>query len=77
MESSSVDTACPAVFLTRGRVTPASPDLVQRRPVTPPFDTGSPAAIYAFAYISEPGVVSNSPVSSSVFRPDRIIGQPP
>jgi hypothetical protein len=29
------------------------------------------------AYISEPGVVSCSPVSSSVFRPERIIGQPP
>ena len=29
------------------------------------------------AYISEPGVVSRSPVSSSVFRPERIIGQPP
>jgi hypothetical protein len=28
-------------------------------------------------YISEPGVVSDSPVSSSVFRPERIIGQPP
>ena len=26
---------------------------------------------------SEPGVVSGSPVSSSVFRPERIIGQPP
>jgi hypothetical protein len=30
-----------------------------------------------WAYISEPGVVSVSPVSSSVFRPERIIGQPP
>ena len=29
------------------------------------------------AYISEPGVVSSSPVSSSVLRPERIIGQPP
>ena len=29
------------------------------------------------AYISEPGVVSSSPVSSHVLRPDRIIGQPP
>ena len=28
-------------------------------------------------YISEPGVVSSSPVSSHVFRPERIIGQPP
>ena len=28
-------------------------------------------------YRSEPGVVSRSPVSSSVFRPERIIGQPP
>ena len=27
-------------------------------------------------YISVPGVVSTSPVSSQVFRPDRIIGQP-
>jgi catechol 2,3-dioxygenase-like lactoylglutathione lyase family enzyme len=31
----------------------------------------------ASAYRSEPGVVSFSPVSSSVFSPDRIIGQPP
>jgi AraC-like DNA-binding protein len=30
-----------------------------------------------FAYISDPGVVSSSPVSSQVFRPERIIGQPP
>ena len=29
------------------------------------------------AYMSEPGVVSSSPVSSSVLRPERIIGQPP
>jgi len=28
-------------------------------------------------YMSEPGVVSCSPVSSNVFRPERIIGQPP
>jgi hypothetical protein len=28
-------------------------------------------------YIKDPGVVSSSPVSSSVFRPDRTIGQPP
>jgi len=28
-------------------------------------------------YINDPGVVSNSPVSSQVFRPERIIGQPP
>src|SRR5712692_4888132 len=28
-------------------------------------------------YISEPGVVSSWPVSSQVFRPERIIGQPP
>ena len=28
-------------------------------------------------YISEPGVVSSSPVSSQVLRPERIIGQPP
>jgi hypothetical protein len=27
--------------------------------------------------MSDPGVVSSSPVSSHVFRPDRIIGQPP
>ena len=31
----------------------------------------------ACAYISEPGVVSSSPVSSRVFRPERICGQPP
>jgi hypothetical protein len=29
------------------------------------------------AYISDPGVVNSSPVSSSVFSPERIIGQPP
>jgi hypothetical protein len=28
-------------------------------------------------YLSDPGVVSASPVSRSVFSPDRIIGQPP
>lgn len=28
-------------------------------------------------YMSDPGVVSSSPVSSHVFRPERIIGQPP
>jgi hypothetical protein len=28
-------------------------------------------------YISDPGVVRVSPVSSQVFRPERIIGQPP
>ena len=28
-------------------------------------------------YISDPGVVSSSPVSSHVLRPERIIGQPP
>jgi len=27
--------------------------------------------------MSDPGVVSNSPVSSIVFRPESIIGQPP
>ncbi len=31
----------------------------------------------AFEYRSEPGVVRSSPVSSSVLRPERIIGQPP
>jgi hypothetical protein len=31
----------------------------------------------AHPYINEPGVVSNSPVSSHVLRPERIIGQPP
>ena len=31
----------------------------------------------AQAYSSDPGVVSSSPVSSHVFRPERIIGQPP
>jgi diphthamide synthase (EF-2-diphthine--ammonia ligase) len=29
------------------------------------------------AYSSEPGVVNSSPVSRNVFRPERIIGQPP
>jgi hypothetical protein len=28
-------------------------------------------------YISDPGVSRSSPVSSSVLRPERIIGQPP
>ncbi|VXC47482.1 hypothetical protein ARTHRO9AX_80029 [Arthrobacter sp. 9AX] len=31
----------------------------------------------AQVYINDPGVVSFSPVSSQVFRPERIIGQPP
>jgi hypothetical protein len=31
----------------------------------------------AWAYMSDPGVVSVSPVSTSVFSPERIIGQPP
>jgi hypothetical protein len=31
----------------------------------------------AQVYISEPGVVSNSPLSNQVFRPERIMGQPP
>ena len=30
-----------------------------------------------YAYISDPGVVSLPPVSSSVLRPERIWGQPP
>jgi hypothetical protein len=34
-------------------------------------------ALSAPAYWSEPGVVSFSPVSSSVFRPESTIGQPP
>jgi hypothetical protein len=29
----------------------------------------------ARAYLNDPGVVSSSPVSSHVFRPERIIGQ--
>src|SRR5205807_2914591 len=29
------------------------------------------------AYIKDPGVVGSPPVSSSVFSPERIIGQPP
>ena len=29
------------------------------------------------AYMSDPGVVRSSPDSSHVFRPERIIGQPP
>jgi hypothetical protein len=33
--------------------------------------------VAAQPYIKEPGVVSCSPVSSHVLRPDRIIGQPP
>src|SRR5206468_10018012 len=36
----------------------------------PPADAG-------VAYIRDPGVVSSSPVSSHVFRPERIIGHPP
>src|ERR1700722_4260032 len=46
-----------------------------------PISTASTAiqalACQSRSYISEPGVVSFSPVSSSVFRPERIIGQPP
>ena len=34
-------------------------------------------APYAVTYVIDPGVVSSSPVSSHVFSPDRIIGQPP
>jgi hypothetical protein len=35
------------------------------------------ADVVARAYMSDPGVVSVSPVSISVFSPERIIGQPP
>ena len=42
-----------------------------------PRPARSQEAAVASAYMSEPGVVSLSPVSSSVFRPERIIGQPP
>ena len=41
------------------------------------LDRTAQEADVASAYMSEPGVVSRSPVSSSVFRPERIIGQPP
>ena len=41
------------------------------------YDRVRPAEGRPQAYISEPGVVSSSPVSSQVFRPDRTIGQPP
>jgi predicted MFS family arabinose efflux permease len=39
------------------------------------YDRARP--VRAQAYIKDPGVVSSSPVSSQVLRPDRIIGQPP
>jgi hypothetical protein len=35
------------------------------------------AGVVPYVYISDPGVVSFSPVSSQVFRPERIMGQPP
>jgi hypothetical protein len=35
------------------------------------------AAVPGWSTSPPPGVVSDSPVSSSVLRPDRIIGQPP
>jgi hypothetical protein len=35
------------------------------------------AAGCGLTYCSDPGVVSSSPVSSKVFRPERTIGQPP
>ena len=35
------------------------------------------SALDAQLYMSEPGVVRTSPVSSQVFSPERIIGQPP
>lgn len=37
----------------------------------------TPAARLDQPYSSDPGVVSSSPVSSQVLRPERIIGQPP
>jgi hypothetical protein len=48
---------------------------IRRRPdrVNRPQVAGSVAP----EYCSEPGVVSVSPVSSSVLRPERICGQPP
>jgi hypothetical protein len=53
-----------------------------RRPGSPLGSTSAGGGLQAVSelaceYISEPGVVRSSPVSSSVFRPERIIGQPP
>ena len=41
-----------------------------------PAPSRRPSAV-AYSYISDPGVVSLSPVSSSVFMPERTIGHPP
>ena len=52
------------------------PEERARQPAaTAPVVEGAPWP--ASPVISEPGVVSSSPVSSQVFRPERIIGQPP
>ena len=40
-------------------------------------DVGDGGHGHASPYMSEPGVVRISPVSSQVFSPERIIGQPP
>ena len=48
-----------------------------RFPVSGPVRYTVGPAGAAQPYISDPGVVSSSPVSSQVFRPERIIGQPP
>lgn len=44
---------------------------------TPTVRSGVAYEANPSAYISDPGVVSLSPVSSTVFSPERIIGQPP
>lgn len=52
-----------------------------RNAQTPQWETTIPNTFYSPAsdltYISEPGVVSNSPVSSRVLSPESIIGHPP
>mgnify|MGYP003287303310 CR=1 FL=1 len=65
-----------------GRVTRAqagAPGYLRRaqEPARSPPIGDPQSAAWACEYISEPGVVSDSPVSSSVFRPERIIGHPP
>ena len=80
---------CGRFELRRHRVRPTRPRLGTLRveaatPREAPRSTrgaleaaGAQRLAAAPEYLSDPGVVSDSPVSSSVFRPERIIGQPP
>jgi len=51
--------------------------LIRDASFEPVFTGGRALTRQAQPYMSDPGVVSTSPVSSRVFRPERIIGQPP